>query len=154
MNRAPTLVVRPASAADQAPIEQLVRSERLNPSDLDWRRFVVASVGDAVVGAVQMRRHPDGSRELASLVVHPLHRGQGISAQLVTALLQQHDGTIHLITPRTLAEHYARWQFRVIAAREASRVVRRNHALGQIFGSLFALLEGYLPRRLVILRRG
>jgi hypothetical protein len=40
------------------------RRARLNPNGIDWPRFVVTTIGDALVGAVQMRRHADGSREL------------------------------------------------------------------------------------------
>jgi amino-acid N-acetyltransferase len=72
--------IRPATAGDQAEIGRLVRQARLNPRALDWRAFVIAEADDNPVGVAQVRRHPDGSRELASLVVVPAHRERGIAA--------------------------------------------------------------------------
>jgi amino-acid N-acetyltransferase len=147
-----TLVLRAAAPPDQATITQLVHAERLNPHGLDWKNFVLASIDDRIVGAVQMRQHADGARELGSLVVAPPHRRQGIAGRLITALLAQHPGTVHVITARANAEHYRRWGFRTLASRHAPRSVRRNRLLGQA-ASLLALLGGRRPRRLVILRR-
>jgi amino-acid N-acetyltransferase len=61
------LTLRCATAADQAAIVRLVHSERLNPSALRWLNFIVAERDGEVIGAVQMRHHADGSRELGSL---------------------------------------------------------------------------------------
>jgi amino-acid N-acetyltransferase len=147
------VLVRSAVALDQVAITQLVHSERLNPHGLAWEHFLVAIVGGALVGAVQMRQHADGGRELASLVVSPAHRGRGIAARLISALLAQHPGRVHVITSRTNAFHYTRWGFRAIDPRDASRGVRRHRLLGQA-ASVISLLKGRTPRRLVILRRG
>jgi amino-acid N-acetyltransferase len=149
---APT-AVRPARAADQAAIDALVRSEPLNPHGLDWQRFRVAVAGARVVGAVQLRRHADGSRELGSLVVAREHRGRGLAAQLIEALLADHAGPVHLVTARANVPHYRRWGFATVAARRAPRAVRRNWCLGQLVGGVMALLRGRAPRRLVILER-
>lgn len=146
------LLVRRAVALDQLAITQLVHKERLNPHGLGWANFVVAVMGNRVVGAVQMRQHPEGSRELGSLVVSRAHRGQGIAGRLISALLARHPGPVHVITRHANAEHYRRWGFAVIAASAAPRTVRRNRRLGQM-ASVLALLQGRRPGRLVILRR-
>lgn len=146
------LLVRRAMASDQSAITQLVRSEALNPHGLEWANFVVATHGDEVVGAVQMRQHAEGSRELGSLVVARKHRGHGIAGRLISALLAHHPAPVHVITRRANATHYRRWGFHVIDAGDAPRSVRRNRLLGQTF-SMLALLRGRRPRRLVILRR-
>jgi amino-acid N-acetyltransferase len=99
-----------------------------------------------------MRQHADGSRELGSLVVSRAHRGQGIAARLIAALLARHAGTVHLITHHANTGHYDRWGFAVIDTCDAPRALRRNRLLGQM-ASLLALLQGRRPRRLVILRR-
>jgi len=152
MNALLPVVVRPALAADQAAITQLVHSERLNPHGLLWQRFVVAVAGDALVGAVQMREHADGSRELGSLVVHPAYRGRGIAPRLIEALLARHPGPVHLVTRRSRIGWFARWGFAAIDARRAPRALRRNRLLGQM-ASLLALLSLRWPRRLAILQR-
>jgi amino-acid N-acetyltransferase len=144
--------VRGAVALDQPAITQLVHGERLNPHGLHWENFVVAVMGDKVVGAAQMRQHPDGSRELGSLVVSRAHRGRGIAGRLIAALLARHQGTVHVITRRANAGHYRVWGFVVIDPCDAPRCVRRNRLLGQMV-SVLALLRRRRPRRLVILRR-
>jgi amino-acid N-acetyltransferase len=146
------LLVRRAVALDQLAITLLVHGERLNPHGLGWANFVVAAMGNTVVGAVQMRQHPDGSSELGSLVVSRAHRGQGLAGRLISALLTRHPGTVHVITRHANAEHYRPWGFAVIAACDAPRSVRRNRLLGQM-ASVLALLRGRRPRQLVILRR-
>jgi amino-acid N-acetyltransferase len=145
------LVVRKAVPLDQTRITRLVHSERLNPHGLEWRNFVVATIDNTVVGAVQMRHHADGARELGSLVVDRAHRGQGIAGRMITALLEQHAGTVHVITRREKARHYVRWGFRALALRHAPRSVWRACCLGQL-ASVLSILSGRQPRRLVILR--
>ena len=39
-----------------------------------------------VIGCAQIKPHRDGSRELASLVVHPDYRGQGIARRMIQYL--------------------------------------------------------------------
>ena len=80
------VAVRHAVEADQASIVALVRSEHLNPTDLDWRRFVVASDGVSLVGAAQLRANHDGSHELSSLVVRPHARGRGVATRMIELL--------------------------------------------------------------------
>jgi amino-acid N-acetyltransferase len=147
------VLVRRAIARDQEAISALVLKERLNPTGLHWPRFVVATIDQRVVGAVQMRLHADGSRELGSLVVAPSQRGRGIAGRMIERLLADHEGRVHMITPRAHAERYVRWGFRGTAARHAPRSVRRNHRLGSLAGWLFAPLRGRMPRRLVVLER-
>ena len=53
----PAFRIRRAREADDYAIATLVRNERLNPLDLDWRRFVLAVDPDGIIGAVQLRLH-------------------------------------------------------------------------------------------------
>lgn len=148
------LSLRPACADDQAAIVQLVRSERLNPHDLHWMRFFVATVDDVVAGAVQMRQHADGSLELGSLVVRPDQRGQELGDHLIARLLEAYPyAVIHVITRQALARRFQRWGFKPVSRRDAPYAIRRNQALGQLFGGLAAICRGRMPARLVILRR-
>ena len=110
-----TVSIRPAVAGDQESIFALARGERVNPIGLSWPNFVVAERGGAVVGAVQLRSHRDGSRELGTLVVARPSRSQGIAAGLIDALLSRHTGRILMITGRRHADHYAHWGFAPIA---------------------------------------
>jgi amino-acid N-acetyltransferase len=146
------LLIRQAVALDQVAITRLVHSERLNPHGLAWQNFVVAISGTALIGAVQMRQHPEGSCELGSLVVSREHRGHGIAGRLINALLARHPGPVHVITRSANAVHYRPWGFARIDPRDAPRTVRRHRLMGQMV-SVMSLITGRRPRRLVVLRR-
>lgn len=151
---APALQLRPAGPVDAEAIRSLARGQRLNPVDLDkWQNFIVAAVGERIVGAVQMRRHPDGARELGTLVVAPDARGHGIAAQMIDALLAaQAAGRVQMITGGAYAAHYSRWGFRPIEPREAPRSVRRNYRFGRM-ACMLSVIRRLPPKRLVILER-
>ena len=148
-----SLVIRKATAADQAAIGALIESERLNPYGNHWPNFWVAGEGNQLIGAVQVRRHKDGSGELGSLVVVPARRGQGMAARLIEHVLAAEPGPMHMITGRAFATHYARWGFEPIGLRRAPASVRRHYVLGQLIGSAHALVTRRPINRLVILAR-
>ncbi len=147
------ITIRRATVEDQQAIVALVRSERLNPNALFWANFVVARDGNLLVGAAQIRRYDDGAAELGSLVVAPAWRGNGLSADLIRALLEDERAVVHLVTGRQNAHHYTRWGFVPVALKQAPASTRRNCILGQILGGAHALLTGRRINRLVVLRR-
>jgi N-acetylglutamate synthase-like GNAT family acetyltransferase len=146
------VAIRSAVPADQEAIRALVKSERLNPMGIDWPNFLVAVGTRGIVGAVQLRKHPDGSRELGSLVVAPEARGHGIAARLIDALVTGHDGPVQMITGAQHAAHYQRWGFRRLEASRAPRSIRLNYRLGSL-ACVISVLKRRAPRRLVILHR-
>ncbi len=148
-----TMLVRPAVAADQEAILALARGERLNPTDLDWPRFFVAEHQGVLVGAVQMRLHRDGARELGTLVVAPQARNQGVAARLIGTLLSHNRGRVFMVTGRKHAQHYARWGFSPIRPCQAPRGVSRNYWMGTCAGYVFATLQRRPRNPLVILDR-
>lgn len=149
-----SFVVRPATERDQPAITRLVHSERLNPNDLDWRRFIVASDRSGVLGAVQLRRHRDSARELASLVVRRDARGRGVATRLIDTVLSTVAATrVLMITGVAFGRHYRRWGFRRIDAERAPRSVLRNFYFGTLVGGFLAFLAGRSPRRLAIFER-
>ena len=85
------LTIRLATEMDQLAIRAMIRSERLNPTGLDWPSFMVATDERGLAGAVQLRRHRDGSRELGTLVVRKQARGHGIAGKLIDALGRSQD---------------------------------------------------------------
>jgi amino-acid N-acetyltransferase len=144
--------IRRAGPADEAAVQALVRSERLNPNRLHWPHFVVACDGERIVGAVQMRHHLDGSHELGSLVVVPELRGQGLATRLIDALLAGFPGPVHMVTQHRHAAHFERWGFRPVRALRAPVAVRLNWLVGQTV-SLLSLVQRRPLRRLAILGR-
>jgi N-acetylglutamate synthase-like GNAT family acetyltransferase len=134
------VAIRRATAADQAPITALVRGARLNARGLDWPGFAVA-VDDTgtLVGVAQVRPHPDGSRELASLVVAPGLRGHGVATRLVDRLLADEAGIVYAVVDRPYAAHFARWGFRPAEARALPRDVRRTLRVGRVVTAVLSL---------------
>jgi amino-acid N-acetyltransferase len=148
-----SIEIRPAAGADQDAIVALVHSERLKPFGIRWPNFVVAAHSGRLVGAAQMRRHSDGSRELGSLVVAPRWRGRGVARQMIEALVAGERRPVFTITRQVRAAAFARWDFRRIPAVQAPAAILRNYCAGQIGGGFVSLLHGRAPSRLVILAR-
>lgn len=145
-------VIRKARAEEEKAIRTLVLSERMRPIDLNPRNFLVAVKDDEIIGAIQMRRHADGTRELGSLVVAPAWRRQGIAARLVDRLLTSETQKVFMITARAHGERYSRWGFEPASGRSVPKSVRLHYLLGSL-GSVVSLLKRRSMRRLVILRR-
>ncbi len=130
--------IRPATAADQPAIRALVLAARLNPTGLDWRRFLVAvdpEAGARIVGVAQVKPHRDGSRELASLAVVPGRQGAGIGAALVRALLARETGPLYLMCAGPLAGYYTRFGFRHVGPAALPPYFRRVHRAARIAGA-------------------
>jgi amino-acid N-acetyltransferase len=144
--------VRRATEQDQQAIRALVRGERLNPTGINWPNFVVAVIGGRVIGAVQMRKHSDGSRELGSLVVSKEARGHRIASRLIDALLAEDQEPVWMITAEPYSSAYSRWSFEQIEVRAAPVKVRRNHLMGSL-ARIISFVMRRPVRRLVILER-
>jgi amino-acid N-acetyltransferase len=144
--------LRRATKQDQQAIRVLVHGERLNPIGINWPNFLVAAMADRIVGAAQIRKHSDGSRELGSLVVTKDLRGHGIASRMVDMLLADEREPIWLITPESLAKLYARWGFERIEPAAAPVKVRHNYRMGSL-ARIISFLARRPMRRLVILER-
>jgi hypothetical protein len=112
----------------------------------------IAERTNELVGMVQLRQHPDGSRELGTLVVRRDSREQGIAAMLIDALLAKQNGRILMVTRAAHARHYVRWNFAPIA-RLAPISVRWNYWMGLYGGRIISLLQRRPFNRLAILDR-
>jgi len=148
-----TCAIRRATWVDQAAIGALVQGERLNPNDLDWRRFIVAENASGVVGAVQLRPHEDDAHELGTLVVRSDARGRGIASRMIDSVLTSAAGRVLMITGAAFAAHYARWGFHPIEPARAPMGVQRNYYFGRIFGWAMWLAGSRRPRPLAIFDR-
>lgn len=149
---AKSIHIRPAVASDAPAIRRIVRAAHLNPLDLNWRRFVVAEDAGAIVGVGQIRRHGDGSRELASLAVVPGRRGQGLGTTIVRALLDREPGPLFLYCAGDLAGFYARFGFRTVGRVDMAPYLRRVATVARLIGRLARLVRRE-PPRLAIMKR-
>ena len=147
-----TISVRRATAGDQEEITRLVRAARLNPAGLAWPAFVVAEDDGRLVGAAQLRRHPDAAVELASLVVDGPARGAGVATSMVDVLLETETAPVCTIIDRRFTGHFARWGFAPVTPDKLPRSIRRTLRIGRIITGVATTLRR--PRiRLVPLAR-
>jgi N-acetylglutamate synthase-like GNAT family acetyltransferase len=148
-----TVLIRPATPHDHPHILFLARGERLKPTGLDWPRFFVAEDHGKIVGAVQLRHHPDGSKEIGSLVVAPAFRHRGVAAQLIERRLAGATGRVFVITARVHEGYYQRWGFARIKPGSASPFVCANYWMGYLGGGLLSKLRGRAVNHLAVLER-
>jgi putative flavoprotein involved in K+ transport len=127
-----TLVIRRAREADQSHITTMVRAARINPRGLQWPRFVVAEDEGRIVGVAQIRHHPDGAHELASLVVDPQRRGERIASRMIENLLSDDHGRLYMVVDRPFAKQYERWGFQPVGRKELPRSLSREYRIGRI----------------------
>lgn len=128
------ITLRKAVKEDQQQIRRLVWGARLNPSGVKWPRFVVGvdSSGE-VVACAQVKPHRDGSHELASLVVRPEYRGQGIARLLVEYWIQHHEGDLYLMCRASLGGFYRRFGFEAVVEGDLPPYFRRISRLASLF---------------------
>ncbi|MBV0893219.1 GNAT family N-acetyltransferase [Paracoccus sp. Z118] len=142
--------IRPAREQDAPAILALVRSERMRPTGLDWRRFHLAVETGAIIGAVQLR--PKGP-ELASLVVRADRRCRGIGAALILSRLAGVTAPVFLVAPRELSGFYRRRGFAPCQPSAAPCPVAIDWALGQSLGTFLSLAKRSRPRRMIVMVR-
>jgi len=133
------VTLRPAQAADEKKIKNLIHQVQINPMNLDWQRFIIAEAEGVLVGCVQIKPHKDGVRELASLAVVPEKQGQGIGSLLVKALLDREPGELYLMCVHTTAPYYERFGF----ARVPSPAIPRSLKVYERMARLFSKLSGH-----------
>jgi len=134
------ILIRPAIEADRSAILRLMRPRDYNRINLQPACFFVAEDAGAIVGIGQIKRHRDGIPELASLVVAPERRGEGIGHALVRALVARHRGPLYLFCLAALESFYAELGFQRVARRQLPHTLVFIHWLGNALGRLPNLL--------------
>lgn len=130
--------IRPARKLDQIIIRQLIHKARLNPLGISWQAFDIVEGPDGqVLGCGQIKRHRDGSVELASLYIAPEYRGQGIASALIRQLQSKARSDLWLTCRSDLIPFYARFEFlEVTDPREMPGYFRRVWQLFRLFKRL------------------
>lgn len=142
--------LRPATQDDDTVIHELVHIGGINPTGLDWRRFLVADIQEGqVIGCGQIKPHRDGSFELASIVVHPDWRGKGIARRLIERLLETYPGVLYLMCRAELGSFYEKFGFRAIEVTEMPTYFRRINRLVNLVSKLRSEGSG-----LLVMQRG
>ena len=132
------VTLRDAKQTDQATIRRIVRAAQINPTGLEWPRFIVAEDGGAIVGVGQVKPHQDGTRELSSIAVIPARQGEGIGTAIINELLTREHGTLHLSCRSRLQPYYERFGFRRLEPRDYppyfARVLPILNTVGRVMG--------------------
>jgi len=127
--------IRPAGRDDFPAIRSLIKAVHINPTGLDWRRFLVAlSTQEELLGCGQIKPHADGSSELASIAVDQRTRGKGIAREIIMGLLAR-DTTrpLYLMCRARLELFYNKFKFRIITMEEMPPYFRRISHIAHLF---------------------
>jgi amino-acid N-acetyltransferase len=129
--------VRSATREDMIAIRSLIHSVHINPMDLDWRHFLVAvSADDQVLGCGQIKRHSDGSRELASIAVNEIARGLGIARSVIEDLLaREATRPLYLMCRARLESLYEKFGFHAISVEDMPPYFQRIGKVEKLFNS-------------------
>jgi amino-acid N-acetyltransferase len=126
--------IRDAEKADRWLIIRRILREGLDPTKLDWRRFVVAETeAGEVLGIAQMKDLGDSVQEFGSLVVEPAARGQGIGAVLIRHLAGASTAPVYLLCGERNVDYYLRFGFRELLESEMPAPLRRKWRAGNFF---------------------
>ena len=142
--------LRHATAGDAHTIRAIIYAVKINPTSLDWQRFILASIPDGtVIGCGQVKPHSDGTLELASIAVLPAWRGKRVARMIIEYLLAQHPGRIYLTCRSRLGPFYQKYGFQVVPDGEMPPYFRR---ISRIFRFIQKL--GRRKNGLLVMRRG
>ena len=131
------LIVRRADREDNKAIHTLIHSVHINPLNLDWRRFIVAVApqGD-FLGCGQMKKHGDGSLELASIAVKEKSRSRGVArAMILELLLEEEKRPVYLMCRAQLSLFYKKFRFHPIELEEMPKYFHRIYRAEQIINT-------------------
>ncbi len=118
--------LRPAREAESRAIRDLIQAVRINPMDLDWKRFIVAvDVQDQIIATGQIKPHGRDIHELASIAVRPQYRGQGLARAVIEYLLKDGPRPLYLTCRSKLVQLYAKFGFVEISYDEMPRYFQR-----------------------------
>ncbi|MGB8213340.1 MAG: GNAT family N-acetyltransferase [Anaerolineales bacterium] len=142
-------MIRSATRQDFPAIRALIHAVHINPTGLDWRRFLVAVTPDnELLGCGQVKRHFDGSRELASIAVQEQARGQGLARAVIQELLVRETARpLYLMCRSRLESLYAKFGFRAIGLDEMPPYFQRICRAERIFNS-----KGQPEDRLLVMK--
>jgi N-acetylglutamate synthase-like GNAT family acetyltransferase len=141
--------IRPARETDAAQIRSLIHLMGINPTGLDWKRFVVAvDDRDEMLGCGQLKPHAQGIHELASIAVYPEHQGKGIGRAVIETLLKDSPRPLYLICESSNGPLYEKFGFRAIPYEEMPRYFQRISKLAGLVTTLARREERLLVMKL------
>ncbi len=136
--------LRPALESESRQIVDLIHLVGINPSGLDWKRFIVAVNAEGrVIGCGQIKPHGKEILELASIATLPEYQGQGVARAVIAALLQESPRPLYLICMSKVGGLYERFGFQRMAVHEMPRYFQRIQKLFTV-ANIFLREDGEL----------
>lgn len=125
--------IRPALESESTQIKDLINLVGINPTGLDWKRFIVAmNDREQVIACGQIKPHGADIRELASIAVNPEYRGHGIARAVIETLLRENPKPLYLMCMSHNGPMYEKFGFQVIAEKQMPRYFARIKKLFNI----------------------
>jgi N-acetylglutamate synthase-like GNAT family acetyltransferase len=125
--------LRRGTAQDSLTLAGLIMREGMNPLLGDPRSFLVYETSDGFIAGCGNIR----GNELASLVVSPAFRRQGIASMIVKELLDANASRdVFLLCLDSRAAFYERFGFRICPDSEISTGMRMEKSLGNVVAPL------------------
>lgn len=122
--------IRPALEAESTQIKDLIHLVGINPSGLDWKRFIVAVNEEGlVISCGQLKPHGEGIVELASIATLPEYRGKGLARAIMGDLLQKAPRPLYLMCMAHNGPMYEKFGFHAIGESEMPKYFRRIRKL-------------------------
>ena len=118
--------LRLARETDSKPIKDLIHLVGINPTGLDWKRFVVAvNAQDQVIACGQLKPHRGEILELASLAVRPEFQGRGLGRLIIEELLKKSPRPLYLMCMSKNGGLYEKFGFRTLEYKDMPRYFQR-----------------------------
>ncbi len=141
--------LRRARETDSAAIRKLIHRAGINPTGLNWQRFVVAvNERGELIGCGQIKPHGEEVLELASIAVEPAYRGQGAAREIIEYLLAENPRPLYLTCRSSLGPFYEKFGFESIGSEEMPRYFRRLAQLAGLADALALFDESLLVMKL------
>lgn len=129
--------MRPALETESTAIKDLIHLVGINPTGLDWKRFIVAVTPEGqVIGCGQLKPHGADVLELASIATLPAYRKQGIATAIIKHLFAQSPRPLYLTCVSTMGPFYETFGFYALEYEEMPRYFQR---LVKLAGLAFTL---------------
>lgn len=118
--------IRPAVESESAQIMNLIHLVGINPTGLDWKRFIVAvNDGGQVIACGQVKPHGADIQEMASIAVSPAYRGQGIARKIIEELLSKTSRPVYLMCMGHNGPMYEKFEFKSVPYEQMPRYFQR-----------------------------
>lgn len=125
--------IRPALESESAQIKALINLVGINPSGLDWKRFIVAvDVEGKVLSCGQLKPHGADILELASIATLPEYERKGLASAIIIELLKTPVRPLYLMCIEHNGSLYEKFGFRVLNEDEMPKYFRRIKNLFKI----------------------